>query len=94
MSSSHERIPVLRFLAIDRPLTARQMLTVQGAQTERALKRRHAAWRLKSAPVEQGQCRTVKELWRQAEQARGLWLIEGAKTRRRAEAEQKKRLEA
>lgn len=72
----------------------RQMLSGQGAQAERALKRRHAAWQSRSATAEQGTCRTVAQLWQRAEQARGLRLIEEAGARRRAEAEQKKRREA
>jgi hypothetical protein len=72
----------------------RQMLAGQGAQAERALKRRHAEWRSKSAPQEQGVRRTVADLCRQAEQARSLRLIEEAKARRQAEAENKKRREA
>lgn len=71
----------------------RQMLAGQGAQAERALKRRHADWRSKLPPREQGVHRTVGKLWRQAEQARSLRLIEEAKARRQAETERKKRRE-
>lgn len=72
----------------------RQMLAGQGAQAERALKRRHAEWRSKTAPQEQGVRRTVAELWRQAEQSRNQRLIEEAKARRQAEADRKKKREA
>jgi hypothetical protein len=71
----------------------RQMLAGQGAQAERVLRRRHAEWRSKSAPQEQGVRRTVGDLFRQAEQARSLRLVEEAKARRQAEAERKKRRE-
>ncbi len=72
----------------------RQMLAGQGAQAERALRRRHAAWQSKSSPVEQGEPRTVAQLMQQVAQARSLRLIEEAEARRQAEAEQKKRREA
>jgi hypothetical protein len=71
----------------------RQMLGGQGANAERVLKRRHAAWQEQSAPTK-GVRRSVAELWQLAEQAKGLRLIEEAKARRQAEAERKKQLDA
>ncbi len=67
----------------------RQMLDGQGAGAERSLKRRHAAWREQSAPTKRVR-RSVAELWQLAEQAKGLRLIEEAKTRRQVEAERKR----
>lgn len=67
----------------------RQMLDGQGASAERVLKRRHAVWQEQSA-LPKGVRRSVAELWQQAEQAKGLRLIEEAKARRQAEAECKR----
>lgn len=67
----------------------RQMLDGQGASAERALKRRHAAWQEQSAPTK-GVQRSVGELWKLAEQAKALRLIEEAEVRRQAEAERKR----
>jgi len=108
----------LEFLAVDRPLTARemdhlrgistraqitpvsfelpkaevkgylrQMLDGHGANAERTLKRRHAAWQMQSASASARVLRSVAELWQLAEQAQGLRLIEEAKSRQQAEAE-------
>lgn len=68
----------------------RQMLGGQGAIAERVLKRRYAAWQSKSVSVGQTLGRTVADLWKLAEQAKGLRLIEEAKACRQAEAERKK----
>lgn len=67
----------------------RQMLDGQGANAERTLKRRHAAWQEQAAPTK-GVCRSVAELWQLAEQAKGLRLIEEAQARQQAEAERKR----
>lgn len=66
----------------------RQMLDGQGASAERALKRRHAAWREQTAPIKKVG-RSVAELWQLAEQAKALRLIEEAKARRQAESKRK-----
>lgn len=71
----------------------RQMLDGQGASAERALKRRYAAWQEQSAPTK-GVRRSVADLWRLAEQAKALRLIEEAKARRQAEAECKRQRDA
>jgi hypothetical protein len=72
-----------------------QMLTGQGAQAERTLKRGFTAWRSQASPGDRtATCRTVKELWRQAEQARTVRLARQAEEQRKTEAEQKKTLEA
>lgn len=72
-----------------------QMLVGQGAQAERELMRRFAAWRSRSAVEDPtGICRTVAELWQKAEQAQKLRLAGEAEARSKAEAEEKKRREA
>jgi hypothetical protein len=72
----------------------RQMLDRQGANAERALKRRHAAWQAKSTSASTRALRSVAELWQLAEQAKGLRLIEEAKARLQAEAERKMQRDA
>jgi len=71
----------------------RQMLDGLGANAERTLKRRHAAWQEQTEPTK-GIRRSVAELWQLAEQAKGLRLIEEAKARRQAEAERKRQRDA
>ena len=71
----------------------RQMLDGQGANAERALKRRHAAWQEQAAPTKRER-RSVAELWQLAEQAKSLRQIEEAKARRQAEAERKRQRDA
>lgn len=72
----------------------RQMLAGQGASAERALKRAYAAWQAKTVPSGQNAPRTVAELWRLADKAKSLRLVEEARTRRQADAEHKKQRDA
>ncbi|PNU19886.1 hypothetical protein C2E25_10070 [Geothermobacter hydrogeniphilus] len=72
----------------------RQMLAGQGMAAERALKRRHAAWKARFSPEPERGRRSVAELWQLAEQAKQVRLIEEDKARREAEAERKKRRDA
>jgi len=72
----------------------RQMLDGQGANAERTLKRRHAAWQAKSGSTSARALRSVAELWQLAEQAKSLRLIEEAKARQQAEAERKRQRDA
>ncbi|PNU20229.1 hypothetical protein C2E25_08570 [Geothermobacter hydrogeniphilus] len=71
----------------------RQMLGGQGASAERALRRRYAAWQAQSGPT-QNVRRSVAELWRLAEEAKGLRLVEEAKVRQQAEIERKRQRDA
>lgn len=68
----------------------RQMLAESGAQAERALKRRHAAWRSGETAARAPERRTVAELWRLAGQSEEMRLAEEAEGRRQAEEERKK----
>jgi len=72
----------------------RQMLAGQGMAAERALKRRHAAWKARFSPEPERGRRSVAELWQLAEQAKQVRLIEEDKARCEAEAERKKRRDA
>lgn len=71
-----------------------QMLTGQGAQAERALRRSFADWRAK-ATAESGtaMCRTVEELWQLADQAQKVRLAREASAQKKAEAAERKRRE-
>jgi len=68
----------------------RHMLAGRGAQAERALKRRHAAWHTAKPAARPTERRTVTELWKLAEQAEEARLAEEAETRRQAEEVRKK----
>jgi hypothetical protein len=71
------------------------MLTGQGAQAERTLKRSFTAWRAQANPQDQTTtCRTVEELWLQAEQAKAVRLARKAEAQRKTAAAQKKTMEA
>lgn len=71
-----------------------QMLTGQGAQAERTLKRSFTAWRSQANPQDRtATCRTVEELWQQAEQAQTVRLARQVEAQRKTAAEQKKTLE-
>jgi hypothetical protein len=72
-----------------------QMLTGQGAQAERTLRRSFAAWRSQATSENQTEmCRTVEELWQQAEQAQNERLARETEARSKAEAEKRQRREA
>ena len=68
----------------------RQLLSGQGARTEREVKRRFATWQAMRGPVEQGRRRTVADLRQLAERAREQRMLEEAGARREAEAVRKK----
>lgn len=72
-----------------------QMLTGQGAQAERTLKRSFTAWRSQANAQDQtATCRTVEVLWQQAEQAQTVRLARQAEAQRKTAAAQKKTMEA
>lgn len=72
-----------------------QMLTGQGAQAERTLKRSFTAWQSQVKPQDQtATCRTVEQLWQQAEQAKAVRLTRQAEAQRKTAAAQKKTMEA
>ena len=68
----------------------RQLLSGQGARTEREVKRRFATWQAMRGPVEQGRRRTVADLRQLAERAREQRMLAEAGARREAEAVRKK----
>jgi hypothetical protein len=72
----------------------RQLLNGQGANAERALKRRYSTWQAESRPQATGVRRSVEALWQHAEQAKELRLQKEAKAKRRAEAASRKKREA
>jgi hypothetical protein len=72
-----------------------QMLTGQGAQAERTLRRSFVAWRSQATSEKQTEmCRTVEQLWHQAKQSRKERLAREAEARSKADAEKRQRREA
>ncbi len=71
----------------------RQMLNGQGANAERELNRRYAAWQQQFAPP-QGVRRSVEELWQLAEQAKEQRLVKEAKAQQHDKAKLKKQRNA
>jgi hypothetical protein len=69
------------------------MLNGQGANAERELNRRYAAWQLQFAPP-QGVRRSVEELWQLAEQAKEQRLAKEAKALQRDKAKLKRQRNA
>ena len=71
-----------------------QMLKGQGIHAERTLKRSFTAWRSQvNRQHRTVKCRTVEELWQQADQAQTVRQARQAEKQSRAEAEQKKTME-
>ncbi len=71
----------------------RQMLNGQGANAERELNRRYAAWQQQFAPP-QGVRRSVEKLWQLAEQAKKKRLAREAKAIQRDKAKLKRQRDA
>jgi hypothetical protein len=72
-----------------------QMLIGQGAQAERTLRRSFAACQSKVTPDDQTQiCRTVEELWQQAEQSQKVRLAREAEAQSKAEVKKRQMREA
>jgi hypothetical protein len=72
-----------------------QMLIGQGALAERTLRRSFAVWQFEATSDNRTEmCRTVEELWQQAEQSQKVRLALQAEARKKAEAESRQKREA